>query len=192
MVFFGIALWFLVDGTITYPRQRERALAYHELKEEDRLGEWEEIAGRRGWPTEDPGEPKEQFEIYVQLVIAALVAVPGLWFALQFLRTRGRWIELHETGLRTSGGRQLEFGQIISLDKKKWKTKGIAKIRYRQNGRKRRLVLDDWIYDAEPTKAILCEVESHLDVDQIVGGAPEPLPLEEDEDEDPAAADEAT
>jgi hypothetical protein len=197
--FLGIALWFLYDGAITYPRQRERALAYQGLKlkyqglkEEDRLSEWQKIARQRGWPTEDPGKPKGVGDIYFQLVIAALVGLPGLLFSFCFIRARGRWIEVNETGLRTSWGRQLEFGQIVSLGKKKWKSKGIARINYRQNGRKQRLLLDDWKYDAEPTRAILREVESRLDVSQIVGGAPEPLPQDEHHEDDPAAGHEAT
>ena len=192
LALFGIGLWFLYDGAITYPRQRERALTYERFKEEDRLTEWEEIARQRGWPTENPGEAKTDIDIHMQLVIAGLAAVPAVWFLVLFLRARGRWIELNETGLRTSWGRELEFGQIVSLDKKKWRSKGIAKINYRQKGRKRRLVLDDWKYDADATKAILLEVESRVDVDQIVGGAPEPLPEAEHEEADSAAGHEPT
>ena len=187
LLFLGLALWFLYDGVITYPRQRERALRYQELKEEDRTGEWQEIAKEHGWPSEDPGKPKKEYEIYLQLVLAALVALLGLLCSFFFIRARGRWIEANETGLRTSWGRQLEFGQIVLLNKKKWKSKGIAKITYRQNGRRCRLVLDDWKYDAEPTRAILCEVESHLDASQIVGGAPEPLPQDEHHEDGPPA-----
>jgi len=184
----GFALWFLYDGAITYPGQRERALKYQELKEEGRLAEWKEIAAQHGWPLEHPGEPKHEAEIYSQLAFAALMALPGLLFAFLVFRTWGRWIELNETGLRTSWGRRLEFGQITKLDKKKWKSKGIARIRYQQNGRNRQLVLDDCKYEVDPTKAILREVESRLDADQIVGGLPEP-PLPEEPDEADSAAD---
>jgi hypothetical protein len=178
----GFALWFLYDGTITYPGQRERALKFQELKEEGRLAEWKKIATERGWSLDHPGDPKHEAEIYSQLVFAALMAVPGLVCAVFVFRARGRWIELDESGLRTSWGRRLEFGQITRLDKKKWKSKGIARIRYRQNGRNRQLVLDDCKYDADPTGTILREVESRLDGDQIVGGPPEP-PLSEEPNE---------
>jgi len=194
----GVSLWFLYDGTVKYPRQRERALEYQrvmekkDLKEEDRLSEWLDVASRHGWPAENPGEPKEEYEIHMQLGIAALAAAPGLLYAFFFLRARGRWIEMNETGLRTSWGRQLEFDQIVSLDKKKWKTKGIAKITYQQNGRRRQLVLDDWKYYADPTKAILCEVESRINADQIVGGDPEPVPSEKHEEVKSTDGDEAT
>jgi len=192
LAFIGIALWFLYDGAVTYPRQRERALVYQGLKEEGRLSEWEDIARQHGWSTEDPGKPKDAFDIWVQFVIAGLAGVPGLCFAFRFFRARGRWIEANEAGLRTSWGQELEFGQVVSLDKKRWRSKGIARMNYRQDGRKRRLVLDDWKYDADPTKAILLEVESRIDADQIVGGAPEPLPEDEQGEAGTAAGDEPT
>ena len=104
------------------------------------------------------------------------------WFLLS--RARGRWIELNETGIRTSWGRQLKFDQIVALDKKKWKSKGIAKIVYEVNGRKRRVVLDDCKYDVKPTEAILVEVESQIGFDKIMGGPPEALEQAEPEAEE--------
>jgi len=188
VVFLAMALWFCYDGAVTYPRQRERALKYQELKEEDRLSEWQEIAGERGWPTVDPGEPKEETDIQAQFVMACVIVLPGLFFAFLFLLARGRWIELDGSELRTSGGRQVEFGQIVTLDKAKWKSKGIAKIHYRQNGRKRRLILDDWKYETDPTRTILREVESSLESNQIVGGEREPEVATESPKADPEPA----
>ena len=187
-----MALWFLFDGAVTYPRQRVRALKYEELKKADRLNEWKEIAKQRGWSTKDPGEPKSEVEIRVQFVMALLAALPGMLYLFFYIRARGRWIEVSETELRTSRGQQLELGQIVTLDKKKWDSKGIAKIVYRQNGRKGRLVLDDWKFDTEPTRAILREVEANIDVSQIVNGAPEPPPDDEPCEDDAAAEHEAT
>jgi hypothetical protein len=177
----GIPLWFLYDGAIAYPKQRVRAHEYEKLKEEDRLDEWETIAADHGWPTKDPGEPKNSVPQYV---LAALLAPPGLWCLCSLLRFRKRWIELNETGLRTNSGRQLEFGQIITLNKKKWKSKGIAIIRYQRDGRKKRLVLDDWKYDSDETRAILREIEARIDVQQIVAGPPESSPQEGPEEAD--------
>jgi len=172
-----MAGWFLFDGLWTYPRQRVRALEYQRLKAEDRLGEWKSMAQEHGWPADDPGEPKTQAQTITQLVFAGLLTPPGLIFLFRFLRMRKRWVESTETGLRTSWGRQLLFNQITALNKRQWDKKGIAKVVYRQDGRTRRLVLDDWKFETAPTKSILREVESHIDVEQIVGGAPE-LPEE--------------
>jgi hypothetical protein len=189
---FGAALWFLYDGTITYPRQRERALKYEELQEEDRASEWEEIAQQRGWPTEDPGQPKLEIEFLVQRVIAGVLAVVAIPFTFLLFRTRGRWIESTETGLRTSWGPELEFSQINALDKRTWKSKGIAKIHYDHNGRRRRLVLDDWKYQTDPTTTILRAVESNIDLARIHGAAPETPAEDESNDIESAGQDQAT
>ncbi len=190
---FGMAGWFLFDGTITYPRQRERILADPELREraevfqqlerEGRKHEWHEVARERDWPTEEPELPRTKAEIWTQLILAGVLAPPGLFFLFRFLVVRKRWVEADETGLRASWGQQLQYDQIVTLNKKKWAKKGIAKIIYDDDGRKRKFVLDDWKYEADPTEDILREVEARIDPDQIVGGLPEP-PLEGDDDFD--------
>lgn len=191
---FGMALWFLFDGTITYPRQRqriladpelrERAEAYQELEREGRKHEWEDIARQRDWPLQEPALPRTEAEIYTQLILAGVLLPPALFFLVRFLVARKRWIEADEAGIRASWGQELQYDQILALNKKKWAKKGIAKIVYEEGGRKRRFVLDDWKYKAEPTVAILREVEARIDPEQIFGGFPEPPPEEEPEAED--------
>jgi len=202
-VFFAFALWFAYDGYVAYPKERARALAYQRLKMQDRLDEWEETAAEHGWSTKKPEKFEPLFElddpsmleeaqekleeehntdIAIQRWLGGVAALPGLWFVVGFFRVRGRWIEMDENGLRSSRGRQLEFGQIETLDKKKWRSKGIAKVNYRTNGSRRRLVLDDWKYDREATEQILRGVESHLADEQIVRGTREPPPGEEGEE----------
>ncbi len=181
---FGMAGWFLFDGTITYPRQRERALAYEHLKQEERLDQWEELAEERGWSTEPPGEPKTEAEIWTQLILAGVLVPPALFFLVRLFVVRKRWVEADETGLRASWGEQLQYDQIVRLDKKKWAKKGIAKVIYEAGGRRRSFILDDWKYEPDPTEEILCEVESRIDPEQIVGGPPEPPPEEEDIEEE--------
>ena len=129
---FGMALWFLFDGLVTYPRQSERALEYQRLEEEGRLDEWEGLAQKRGWSTENPGEPKTEADSYGQFIFAGLLVPPGLIFVFRFLRARKRWVEATETGLRASWGQQLDFEQIVGLDKRQWAKKGIAKVIYEE------------------------------------------------------------
>jgi hypothetical protein len=185
----GFSGWFLYDGVVAYPAQRVRALKYQELEKEGRLIEWKQVAAEQGWPEEQPGEPKHEIEIRAQLVYSAVMAVPGVIFAVLVFRARGRWIELDETGFRTSWGQQFEVSQITQLNKKKWQAKGIVKVYYEEEDRRRRLVLDDCKYDPDPTAALLREIESRLAPEQIVGGAPQSPPAEEqdssqwDEDE---------
>jgi len=71
------------------------------------------------------------------------------------------------------------------LNKKKWKKKGIAKIRYQVEGREKNLTLDDYNYERDPTLSILRMVEDHIDHSKIINGEPEPPP--KPADEEPAA-----
>ena len=180
----GIALWFLKDGLISYPRQQAWALAFEQSEKEGRpLAEWKEIARATGWdPDRVPEEAKTDGDIFEQKLIAAMAVVPGLLYLFFLAQNRGRWIETTDTGLRTSSGQAFDFGDIKTLDKKKWKDKGIAKITYQSQSGEKRLTLDDWKYETEPIVAILIEVESHLDEEQIVGGFPEPPPGEVEEE----------
>ena len=176
---FGFSLWSLFDGYVTYPNQRVRGLEYEKLKEEGRENEWAAIAKEKDWPTEYPGEPKTENVIKGQYIMAVVTGILGLGFLIFVFRSRGRWIEATETGLVTSWGKQLDYDQIVKLNKKSWKSKGIARVR----GRKARIVLDDCKYDRPATEEILRLVESKIDIDLIVGGAPEP-PVEYVEDEE--------
>lgn len=197
----GGSCWFLYDGTVAWPELRRQGLARVQMDEDlkkefgtkevlprDRRERWEKMAAEHGWPKEIPGEPKSEAEIQFQVILSALLAVPGLLYLFFFFRDRRRWIEMNETGLRSSWGQQLEFGQIVALDKKQWKKKGIARVRYEENGRRRTLVLDDWKYYPKPTLDILREVESRIGVERIVNGLPEPPDAVPEAPANPAAS----
>jgi hypothetical protein len=182
IVALGFCLWSLYDGLKGYPDQQERALAFEKLEDDGREDEWEALALEKGWPTGAPGEPKgaEEFDAdvkmqFVMAVLAGTVAVPLL---IVPLRSRGRWIEASETGLASSWGQRADYDSVIALDKKLWRKKGIAKVRYQDGRRKRRFVLDNYKFQRDATDYILYELESRIDPEKIVGGPPEP-PLDE-------------
>ena len=166
-------VWSLYDGLVKYPNQRERALTYVKMKENDQKDEWRELAAKNGWHHGNPGEPKSEADIMNQFVMAGVTGVLSLTFLVSVIAARGRWIEATETGLRASWGQELKFDQIVDINKRKWANKGIAKIRYRDNGRTRRFTIDDFKFHREPTDEILRITEAHVDEDQIVGGPPE-------------------
>ena len=151
----GIGLWFLYDGAIVYPRQAIRAQEYQRLAEEERLDEWPEIAKSRGWETADPGEPKTEYDSYVQFFIAGCLVLPMVYSAIQFIRYRGRWIELDQDTMSTSWGVSFRLDEIVKLDKRLWQNKGIVKIKYATDSRRGRLILDDLKFEAEQIEGIL-------------------------------------
>ena len=176
----GFALWCLYDGFIKYPQQLERAVEYHKLRGPDPNewnARWVDICEEKGWNTslDKPKKPEEiESDIVMQYLMAAVSGLVGLPFLVLIVRSRGRWMEATDTGIHTSWGQRLEFDRIVTLNKRKWKDKGIAKIQYEANGRKKRMVLDDYKYDRRATEEILRLVESKINVDHIVDGAPEP------------------
>ncbi len=169
----GFGLWSLYDGAIAYPQQRERALAYQKLKEEDRGGTWHDEAQRRGWPTELPGQPKTKVDFIQQYIMAGVASTAGLLLLWVVYRARGRWIEATDVGLETSWGERFDFDQVIAIDKKRWREKGIATIKYQRGKRRKRMVLDNFKYDRDTTNSILHAVEAKAGAEKIIGGPPE-------------------
>jgi hypothetical protein len=177
----GVSGWFFYDGTFAYPAQRERGLAFEELKEEypdleekELLDKWGAVAEERGWPKKNPGEPKTEAEIQAQLVLGGLVLPFGVLYLIFFTLNWRRWVATDEQGVETQSGKRLNFDEITRLDKKKWDAKGIARVHGVHDGRRRCVLLDDWKFETEPTRVILREIEKHLQPDQITGGPPEP------------------
>lgn len=166
----AVGFWFLYDGAIAYPRQRTRAVRYLEFVENDQLERWEEFATEQGWSTEDPGEPKSEYDIAFQYVIGGLSLSVSVFYMLAFLSYRGRWIEMNEDGLRTNGGKVVAFHEITAVDKRRWDDKGIVKISFAGEQGKGRLVLDDWKFEDEPIEAMLKAVEDRTSGDKITGG----------------------
>jgi hypothetical protein len=162
----GFSLWCLYDGAIGYPKQRERAYAqFKEAVGEDRLDEWDQYVEQTG--------VKGEGDIMMQYIMAAVTGTIGLWMLTGVWLARGRWIESSESGLTSSWGQGLNFDEVVTLDKRKWRSKGIAKITYNDNGRKRRFILDDYKFDRATTGEVLRELEAKIDPEQITGGPPE-------------------
>ncbi len=166
----GMAGWFLYDGAVSYPKQFDRARKYEELLKDSRIDEWPNVAAENGWPTD---KPKNEVDSQVQYIFAGILGILGLWCLLIVGLARGRWIEGTKSGITTSWGQSLNFDDVISLDKKQWRKKGIAKVVYQDGSRTRRFVIDDYKFDRESTGEILKNLEARLSPEQITGGPPE-------------------
>jgi hypothetical protein len=115
-------------------------------------------------------------DVVGQFVQAGVAGAIGLFLLSLPVRARGRWIELNDRGLASSWGQNVDFADIIALDKRQWRKKGIAKITYSDGGRKRRFVVDDYKFDRHTTDTILYELEQRIDSAIITGGPPETPP----------------
>jgi hypothetical protein len=182
----GFAVFCLYDGTIRYPARQERALAFKKLWDEGRADDWNAYASERGWRTSFPGEPKTKEDyngsIMMQYFMAAVTGAVGVWLLAGVWRARGTWIESTDSGITASWGQSVDYEQVLSVDKRKWRSKGITKVTYSQNGRKRRFIIDDYKFDRHPTGQVLRDLESKIDPALIMGGPPEAVADEIDSD----------
>jgi hypothetical protein len=184
----GAALWFLYDGMVGWPHWRERGLDFMEFREQNPdldplavTNAWKVRAEEKGWSTDNPlykdtNEPITERQIFDQFIWAGVAGMVGLFFVGRLLLNLGCWVEGDEKGLRSSEGKELEYSQITKLNKKKWRSKGIAWLHYDDNGKERRLLLDDYIYERNTMDDILRKVEDNIDHAKIVNGKPEPPP----------------
>jgi hypothetical protein len=175
LVVAGFGLYCVYDGAIGYPLQRERALRYEEFELEGRLGEWGAFAREQGW---------------MQYIMAGVCGALALWFFSIVLRNRNRWIEASPSGVTSSWGQRFDWADVISVDKKQWKKKGIAKIHYQEGDRRRRFIIDDFKFLRKPTGKILQMLETRVGHDKITGGHPEGYEeaYEESDEQDERAA----
>jgi len=181
----GASGWFCYDFMIGYPQRRERGLDYVQFIEEhpdmdklDQNNAWKKRAAERGWPTENPlykdGKPVTVVMINGQVIWIFVAGFIGLLFVGRVVLWLGCWIEADDSGLRTSAKRKCKFRQITALNKKQWRSKGIARVLYEVDGRRGKIVLDDCNYDRDTTQTILRQVEDHIDHAKIIHGKPEP------------------
>ena len=167
----GFAAWCLYDGLIAYPNKLTIAEAYEQLPEENRRDAWKELAAEKGWPTLTPSKTAEDIRHdigsqFMMVVLCTLFAVPAL---LMFMSGQGTWIEGDETILRNSKGQELAIASITNIDKRKWDAKGIAKIYYEVDGKKKKFVMDDFKYDRASMGQLMRFAEAGLTEEQVKG-----------------------
>ena len=169
-IFLAYACWSAYDGFVAYPEINRKAVHFEDYKKKhaDWRETWPTYAKANGYP-EDPDPAKGAFSMYAQYVQLGITLPIGLAALVAYLRGFKRYVAADEKGLVTDGGQRAEFVNITNLNKDRWKTKGIAVVTYQAEGIDRKLVLDDWKYDRDPTMQLLRQVESHLRDDQITG-----------------------
>jgi len=169
---FGMALWFLTDGYIIWPKEGERYTAYAQIRDEmieagkavdedsvELKAAWKRYARENDLSEKTPKERTPE-AIHEQLVFGwSLIAVSGLF---------GAWVIWnHRLSIRTEGdtiigasGQRVELDSIFATDRKKWKNKGIAYAIYMDGDKEKRLCLDDHKFAG--AEAILLEAERRI------------------------------
>lgn len=170
---FGSAGWFFYDATVGYPKKVKLAQAWEglsNLESGPRSERWREIAASNGWPAEPPTKPSKEIEesIRFQYIYGSVASAIGLMMLIYLLIARNSWVEGTEKGLTTSWGQQVDFSTVIRLNKRRWKDKGIARVDYEENGKKRQFVFDDFKYDRSAIGELLQQLESQLPPERVI------------------------
>ena len=141
----------------------------------ERSQKWQEVCEENGWSYAIPEKTPEELQTYIQwqFWMAAGSFLVGIPMIIWFFRTKKTWVEADESSIQGSWGQEVQFKSIETLDKKKWKNKGIAKITYQQDGASKKFVLDDFKYQREPMGEIMKLIEASLNENQIVNGVTE-------------------
>ncbi len=156
-------LYCLYDGFIGWPEQKRVWDQYQDYLKTHSQAEWAALAKEQGLP-EQPKE-RNDWGIYSQFIMAAIVFPIGIIFTTGFIRSINRHVAMDESGLSTNAGLRCRFDQIASLDNRRWKTKGIALVHFKDDaGATRTILLDDWKFHREPTTIIYNRVAQHLGV----------------------------
>ncbi|MEO1495531.1 MAG: hypothetical protein AAFV43_00100 [Planctomycetota bacterium] len=140
---------------------------------------WKSLASSSGWEEAPPTKLRTDGDIAGQFVMAGLCALATAYFVGVIIKTTGRWMELDDDRIHTSGGLSFPVTAVGEIDKRQWADKGIAHLKYEDNGRQKRFVIDNYKYIREETDAILYRVEQIAGVDKVVNGAAELTPGKE-------------
>lgn len=148
-IVFACAAWFAYDGWVGYPK----ANAAHDA------------AVQRGEKPEKARIP--DLDILLQKVLAVSLPVVGVAIIV-WLRYNSRGCyRLKDDVLYVPGHPPIPLDAIREIDKSKWDKKGIAYLSYEleatgtspQTGT---ATLDDFVYDQDPTDAILAAIEKKV------------------------------
>jgi hypothetical protein len=170
----SVPFWW--DGAVGYHRKNERYKLWKGFADAGQEGAWRAEAARRGWKQNEWSEhvhehhlqghlpelafpPNKITEQYVCASIA--LAIGGAILAYWLTQIRGV-LKTDEEAVYTPAGTRVPFGAITGVGKKKWDSKGIAKVRYELDGRRGEFVVDDYKFEAEPARKILAEIEEKL------------------------------
>lgn len=172
LMLFVSAVWFLSDGYIMWPAEAKRHEVYAQMAEqmiaEGKAKEakdpnvtraWEKYAKEHDLATKPP-KPRSTGEIAAQRWIGGVFLVASAIFAAWVAWNHKRSVRADGEVITGASGEKVNFDQIVEMDREKWANKGIAYAIYLENGKRRRLTLDDHKFLG--CEAIILEAEKRI------------------------------
>ena len=157
------------------------------MDEESDEGLWKIYSGEKGWPqTIDLDEdPKPAYKIKEQLyasIVCFVLAAVAIFF---LIRTKARTMRVDEKAYYAPGGVRIPFSDIIEVDKRKWDTKGLATLKYKDSsGAEQKAKVDGMVYgqfkeeEGAPAEALFQKILANFDGELIE------LVVEDEDEED--------
>ncbi len=162
IAFLAFSAWFFYDGAVGWPASNERWQAHDKFVQGQNLKEWPAFARSQGWVEQPPEKFYKRGDIIGQYVVGGLAASIGVLLLTYWITQRRRVLRMDEEAVYTTSGTCVPFDAITAVNRKKWETKGIARVRYTLEGRTREFVVDDYKFETAPTRLILEEIEKRL------------------------------
>ncbi|MFP4283622.1 MAG: hypothetical protein ACLFU2_13460 [Opitutales bacterium] len=175
LMILGVAAWFFYDGIITWPNEAERYERYRALGEEMVASgdapevdspevqlAWERLARQEDFSEKVPSERTEE-DIAGQFKWGTGVGLVGLAFLGWVFWNQTLRIRSDEDYVYSARGKKVPWGAFTGVDRSKWEKKGIAVAEYELDGKKGRMVLDD--YKFAPAEDIIVEIERRLGIE---------------------------
>ncbi|MGB0991137.1 MAG: hypothetical protein ACPG32_01555 [Akkermansiaceae bacterium] len=150
---------------------------------------WEDYTKAKSWDAEvaekahTPWKIKEQF--VAASVAGALIAIT-LFFLIRTLR---RNITADDQALHTQDGRTIAYTDMVKIDKRKWDTKGLAIVHYKDGEEEKTAKIDGMVYgqfkeeDGAPAEKLFARVMENFK-GEVIEYVEEDEEDEEDESEE--------
>jgi hypothetical protein len=210
----AFGLYFLYDGKYGYPAANEKA-AKKDWFEKEVLGsfetaskagtipQWVEDAKTKGWPTGKDGEPPKWLsyssemglpekpkrytdkEIEEQFWWGGAMLILAVATVIAVLLNRGKVVRGYDDRFITTAEKEVLFSHVFRVDKRKWESKGLATVFYREkpDGPELKTKLDCLKYDEKGMEAILAALLGKFS-GELIEKVEEPEEEEEAEESD--------
>jgi hypothetical protein len=146
-------------------------------------GAWACYDGFYNWPEPHwsqihPDEkPKTQMDIMFNVVLGTLLPPAGIALLIYSLRNSRGEYRLEDDVIYVPGHPPVPLNKIVKIDRELWEKKGIAYIEYKLDesdmrpGSEREFMLDDFVYERQPTDQIFKAIEDALLMDRGINSA---------------------
>ena len=107
---------------------------------------WEDYSGKREWSAETEEKPFDEGKISVQFIAMTVCGVLILITLFFLIRTMRRKISADEEALHIQDGKRIPYADMLRIDKRKWDTKGLALVHYKDRGSEKTAKIDGMVY----------------------------------------------